>query len=458
MSRPLRVLLISDSLEDAESLLRHLRRAGCAPECEQVADASALAAALDREEWDILLCEDDVAALSPRSVLRLLAGRRSAPPMLVLTNTPTEERAATLLKAGARDCLPRENLARLAPAIERELQHARCERAARDAREALRHSEHFVQHVADTIPDMLYVLDLAERRNVYANDQVCRFFGCTQEEVSRLLSGFFAQRLHPDDFPRLARMQQRFAAAQDGDVIETEFRMRRADGEWRWVRARDTVFSRTSDGLPLQILGTAEDITERREAEDELARARQRLLDAEVDKKRFYREVIRAVTEDRFHLVDASELPRDGLLLLEMPISGPMEYTLFRKHVCEAARDCGMSEPQTDDILLAASEAATNAIKHGCAGRCAILIAPDRLIVRISDAGPGIQPENLPATILRQGFSTKVSLGMGYTVMLRLMDRVWLATGPDGTIVQLEKWLDSAERAEALVPAAWALL
>ena len=50
-----------------------------------------------------------------------------------------------------------------------------------------------------------------------------------------------------------------------------------------------------------------------------------------------------------------------------------------------------------------------------------------------------LRPEDLPASILLPGFSTKVSLGMGYTLMLKLVDRVRLSTGPEGTIVQLEK-------------------
>ena len=58
--------------------------------------------------------------------------------------------------------------------------------------------------------------------------------------------------------------------------------------------------------------------------------------------------------------------------------------------------------------------------------------------VRVSDRGPGIRAEELPATLFESGFSTKVSLGMGYTLMLQLADAIWLATGPEGTVLQVE--------------------
>ncbi len=54
----------------------------------------------------------------------------------------------------------------------------------------------------------------------------------------------------------------------DGEVVETEFRARHADGSWRWVRCHEVVFRRNPAGQPLELLGTIEDITERKAAED----------------------------------------------------------------------------------------------------------------------------------------------------------------------------------------------
>lgn len=173
----------------------------------------------------------------------------------------------------------------------------------------------------------------------------------------------------------------------------------------------------------------------------ENARLHEQVLNAEVEKKRFCSQILRAVTHDKFHLVDAAEIPTEGRLLLDAPLETPEDELAFRERLREAARSAGMGENDGRDLLLAAGEAANNAVKHAAGGRSTVHLTPERLIVRISDCGGGIRAEDLPCSILQPGFSTKISLGMGYTLMLHMVDRIWLATGPKGTLVQLEKWL-----------------
>jgi anti-sigma regulatory factor (Ser/Thr protein kinase) len=177
------------------------------------------------------------------------------------------------------------------------------------------------------------------------------------------------------------------------------------------------------------------------------------LLETEVARKRFYREVIRCVTGDRLQLVDPEEIPVPGPPALEFSLAEPDAYAGMRRGLLELAAQAGMPRERAQDLELAAGEAATNAIKHGRKGRCVLWAAPDRLIARIEDEGPGIRPEDLPATLFQPGFSTKVSLGMGYTLMLEMVDRIWLSTSPRGTIVQLEKCLQPEEVSDDLVAA-----
>lgn len=187
-------------------------------------------------------------------------------------------------------------------------------------------------------------------------------------------------------------------------------------------------------------------------------RAEEALQESEREKKRFYREVIRAVTHDKLHLVDADEVPVEGDSVLEVSLEEPGIYPALRKEMRALAERACMCQDNAGDLVMAASEAITNAIKHGTAGRCAVYQSGEYLIVRVSDQGKGIHPEDLPANVLVSGFSTKVSLGVGYTLMLELADRVWLATGPEGTVVQLEKRLQPAAEEEEPLLASWARL
>ena len=193
----------------------------------------------------------------------------------------------------------------------------------------------------------------------------------------------------------------------------------------------------------------------RRHVERELEAAQQRLLELEVEKKRFYREMIRAVTQDRLRLADPGEIPTYGRELLHVDLSTLDDYPALRHRICEIALAAGMSPERANDFLIAVAEAITNAIKHAHGGEVTLYATRDRLVARISDRGPGIRPEDLPATVLLRGYSTAVSLGMGFTIILRIADRVWLSTGPQGTTLQIEMWIHPEAQPPAAVAGAW---
>lgn len=172
-----------------------------------------------------------------------------------------------------------------------------------------------------------------------------------------------------------------------------------------------------------------------------LARAFCDLRAKEAEKKRFCRDVIRAVTNDKLHLVDVEEIPATGDLVMEAPCTEPIDCRTVRRQLQQIAVEVGLAGEAADDLVLAVGEGTTNAVKHGAAGHCAVYRTEDRLIARVSDRGQGIRSADLPASLLLPGFSTQISLGLGYTLMLKLVDRIWLATGPEGTVVQLEKYL-----------------
>ncbi|NLC55321.1 MAG: ATP-binding protein, partial [Armatimonadetes bacterium] len=166
-------------------------------------------------------------------------------------------------------------------------------------------------------------------------------------------------------------------------------------------------------------------------------------------------EVIRAITHDRFCLVEPTDIPSIGQLLVEMPLRSEEDYRALRGQIRTIAQQAGMDTTRAGDLVTAAAEAITNAIKHGTDPRAEIWVGEDSVVVRVSDRGPGIRPEDIPSVLFRHGFSTKVSLGMGYTIMLELADRLWLATSPAGTVLQLEKRVRPELEPEGFLPVAW---
>ena len=146
----------------------------------------------------------------------------------------------------------------------------------KQAQEELQTSRELIEQITNTTPGILYVYDLVEQRNVYVNRQVTELLGYSSEQVQRMGANLLRTLIHPEDFARTPDHLQRLSAAPEGAILEIEYRMQRANGEWRWFCSREVVFSRNADGSLRQVLGTALDITERKQAEIELCRANER--------------------------------------------------------------------------------------------------------------------------------------------------------------------------------------
>lgn len=125
----------------------------------------------------------------------------------------------------------------------------------------LQSSQHFIHQVAEAVPGMLYVFDLVEQCNVYVNRQISSVLGYSREQIQALGNELLPTLMHPDDWARVPDHWAQLPTLQDHETVEFEYRMRRADGEWLWLQAREVVFQRQANGAPQQILGIAQDIT-----------------------------------------------------------------------------------------------------------------------------------------------------------------------------------------------------
>jgi signal transduction histidine kinase len=134
MGKPIRVLIVEDSENDALLLLRELRRGGFEPEFERVDTADSMVRALAKHTWDLVIADYIMPHFSGIAALELLKETGLDIPFIVVSGRIGEDVAVAAMKAGAHDYMMKGNLKRLNPSIERELREAevRCERRRAD--------------------------------------------------------------------------------------------------------------------------------------------------------------------------------------------------------------------------------------------------------------------------------------------------------------------------------------
>ena len=130
----------------------------------------------------------------------------------------------------------------------------------------------FVEGVAASMPDVLYVYDLPTRANVYANRGLDAVLGYAPEDVRAMGAAFHALLIHPDDAARAAKHYVRLRSLAPGETADFAYRMRARDGAYRWLWSRETPLHYDAEGHVTQVVGVAQDVTARREAEEALGR------------------------------------------------------------------------------------------------------------------------------------------------------------------------------------------
>ncbi|MEG4344485.1 PAS domain-containing protein [Microcoleus sp. A003_D6] len=137
----------------------------------------------------------------------------------------------------------------------------------------LRESQHWLSAIIKTNPNLLYVYDLIEEQTLYINREIYSDLGYRFEEIQQMASAFIPKLIHPDDLPAFSAQRKKIETAKDGEIFDFEYRIQHKNGEYRWFCGRESVFARTAQGKPCKILGTAAEISDRKQAELELKTA-----------------------------------------------------------------------------------------------------------------------------------------------------------------------------------------
>ena len=467
MNDTLRLLLAEDSDDDAALLLRELEKGGFRVAVRRVDSHAGFIAAFDEGPWDAVITDYHLRDGDAPILLRLLREREFDGPVIAVSGALNEEQLVDGMRAGAHDFIQKGNLARLVPALRRELEEATERRARRQAEAALGRTHERLRAVLQNMPVLLVAF--GRRGEVVVWNRECeRVTGYKAAEVVGRPEAF--ERLVPDAAYRERMMAE--WSRQAGNYRDWEVTVNGKDG-----KAHTIAWSTVADSFPVPgwtNWAVGIDVTQRRQMESSLREAnrvkdeflatlshelrtpltavlgwvhllRSRKLDAAMQQRAI--EVIDRNAKAQAQLIadilDVSRIvtgkfrldPRavDLGTVIESAVDGIRPAAEAKKIVLASNVDpeIGSLIADPDRIQQVVWNLLSNAIKftpEGGSVRLAAARAGSQVEVAVSDSGIGIAPELLPRIFERfsQGDSSSTrshgGLGLGLAIVRHIVE------------------------------------
>lgn len=336
MGKPLNVLIVEDSEDDALLVVRELRKGGHEPSFERVDTPEALQSSLAEKRWDIVLSDYSMPQFNGRDALRITREKFPDLPFIIVTGAIGEELAAILMREGANDFVMKNHLARLIPAIERELQEAEVRLERKRAQEEIREINTRLHTLIHAIPSAVYFKDSAGR-NLVLNKMAGELIGVKPEDVMGKLDEEF---LPPELAEKCRKSDEE--AISTRKPIHAEEVFTNKEGE---KLVLETIKSPLFDdiGNYVGLVGLSYDITEHKEAEEKIRRAKkewERCFDASTDVIMLLDRQMRALRANQA-ACDLCETTNHKDLL------GNFCYEVFHQ-ASEPCQGCPVAESLTD--------------------------------------------------------------------------------------------------------------
>lgn len=293
--------------------------------------------------------------------------------------------------------------------------------------EALKESEEKFRALTENAEAIIIVVQ--DSRFAYANPYLSRLTGYSDSELKEM---DVSRVIHPDSqYLVLDRLQRRLI----GEPVPWHYEFKLADkaGNEIWIDYSAAKFDYR--GRPA-IVGVGYDITHRKKAEEE--------------KKAFYRETILSATDGKLHISDRAGV--DAYVTdtqVEIGVHTASQLGAARSDIWSFGWEHCLTGDRLDTFMIGVGEAIDNSLKHAGEGKVYAGADTNRVWVTVVDHGPGIESLIFPSAVLRRGFSTKPSLGLGYSIILQVADQILLSTGESGTTVVLVKNIN--EEAKPLI-------
>jgi len=256
MKRSIKLLIIEDSEDDAELLVRKVTKSGYKIKYSRVESEKEMKSALQQEAWDLIISDYSLPNFTGLSAINLINQLNIDIPFIIVSGAIGEDIAVEAMKAGAHDYIMKGNLARLIPAIERELREAKIRNERKQAISALRESEQKYHTLFDQSPVGVFIVN----KNLVISECNKRTTDIFLTPIEEMI-GLDLKKINDKSLISLIKM------AFKGESFQQDIHYKATDGTDKiWLYCRVSPL-RNSNNEVTDVMAVLEDITERKNAE-----------------------------------------------------------------------------------------------------------------------------------------------------------------------------------------------
>ncbi|RKZ33527.1 hypothetical protein DRQ33_04120 [bacterium] len=254
MSKVIHILIIEDEIADARLLVEEIQSAEYEVVYEVVNSLDTIEEALERKKWDIILCDYNMPGFNAVKVLEIIAGKDIATPVIVVSGFIGEEKSLELMRTGARDFILKDNLSRLIPAIEREIEEMDIRRDRKHKEILLEQQNKLIDTILGTSADLI---SIKSRDFTYqtVNSAFCEFLGMDRNKI---IGKSDFDIFSPSKAEKYQKLDAKVLITDEVEIFEDE--IKKGENVRYFHIAKNPIYN--ANGATVGILTSMRDITE----------------------------------------------------------------------------------------------------------------------------------------------------------------------------------------------------